>query len=256
MNQITQIHSSKPTTGFDLQITDIGQAMKLATMIANSQLVPQAFKNRPEDTLVAMMMGNEVGLNPMQAIQNIAVINGRPTIWGDAMLALVQNNPKFGAIEETFDESTMTATCKITRKGGKPHVATFSKEDAGTAGLWGKDTWVKYPKRMLQMRARGFALRNQFADALLGLITAEEAQDLPIEMNQSIDHYQENPVVLQTNEEYYSQEKFEKIFPAWAEKIKSGERTPKQIIDFMKSKTPLTQQQIDLLTSIEVEAEK
>ncbi len=54
----------------------------------------------------------------------------------------------------------------------------ISKEDAKKAGLWGKaGPWSQYPKRMLQMRARSFALRDKFADALSGLIMAEEAQD-------------------------------------------------------------------------------
>jgi hypothetical protein len=166
-------------TGFDLQVTDMGSAMQLATMIANSQLAPKNFQGKPEDTLVAMMMGNELGLNPMQSIQNIAVVNGRPCVWGDAMLALVQNHPSFGGIEESFDDATMTAKCTVWRKNGTKHTQVFSQADATTAGLWGRNTWKQYPKRMLAMRARGFALRNQFADALLGLITTEEAYDIP-----------------------------------------------------------------------------
>ena len=169
-------------SGFNLSVESMDQAMNMATMIANSQLAPQNYKGRPEDTLVAMMMGNELGLNPMQSIQNIAVINGKPSIYGDAMLALVQNHPAFGGIEESFDDSTMTANCTVWRKGGTKHTQTFSKRDAESSRLWGKKgPWTDYPKRMLAMRARGFALRNQFADALLGLISAEEAQDMPIE---------------------------------------------------------------------------
>jgi hypothetical protein len=61
-------------------------------------------------------------------------------------------------------------------------VAKFSVEDAKRAGLWGKQgPWSAYPKRMMQMRARGFALRDAFPDVLKGLITAEEAQDYPDE---------------------------------------------------------------------------
>lgn len=169
-------------SGFDLQPKDMGEAMQLATMICNSQLAPKNYQRKPEDTLVAMMMGNELGLNPLQAIQNIAVINGRPSIYGDALMALVQNHPAFGGISESFDESTMTATCVVWRKGGEKHTQTFSQNDAQKANLWGKQgPWSQYPKRMLTMRARGFALRNQFADALAGLITREEAEDMPVE---------------------------------------------------------------------------
>ena len=170
------------TKGFDLAVTSFDEAENLARRISNSALAPQSYRGKVDDTLVAMMMGNELGLNPIQAIQNIAVINGKPSIYGDAMLALVQNHPKFGGINETYDDTTKTALCEIWRKGGEKHVQTYSKSDAERAGLWGrKGPWTQYPQRMLAMRARGFALRNQFADALCGLISAKEAHDLPVE---------------------------------------------------------------------------
>jgi hypothetical protein len=72
------------------------------------------------------------------------------------------------------------AVCVAKRKGRKPVTARFSVEDAKRAGLWGKQgPWSAYPKRMMQMRARGFALRDAFPDVLKGMITAEEAQDYP-----------------------------------------------------------------------------
>ena len=127
--------------------------------------------------------------NPRK-LQNIAVINGRPCVWGDALPALAQNHPAWGGMEESFDDETMTATCTVWRKGGPRHSQSFSRADAEDAGLWGKrgnngqpTPWITYPKRMLQLRARGFALRNQFADALAGLITREEAIDMPQEID-------------------------------------------------------------------------
>lgn len=170
------------TGGFALQPQNMDQAMQMAGMLARSQMVPRCYQNKPEDALVAMMMGTELGLNPIQSLQNIAVINGKPSIYGDALLALVQSHPKFGGITETFDDATMTATCTVWRKGGESnkHTVTFSMEDAKAAKLWGKQgPWQQYPKRMLRWRARGFAVRDQFADALAGLITVEEAQDMP-----------------------------------------------------------------------------
>lgn len=167
--------------GFALAPSNMNEAMRMAEMLASSGMVPKAYQNKPQDTLVAMMMGHEVGLNPIQALQNIAVINGKPSIYGDALAALVQNHPAFGGMEESFNEATMTATCTVWRKGGTKHIQTFSQADAQKAGLWDKaGPWKQYPKRMLTMRARGFALRGQFADALAGLITREEAEDMPI----------------------------------------------------------------------------
>jgi hypothetical protein len=126
-----------------------------------------------------------MGLAPMQALQNIAVINGKPSVYGDAMMALVQASPVCEDIEEYIENEGTTnpiAVCVAKRKGRKPVVAKFSVEDAKRAGLWGKGgPWTAYPKRMLQMRARGFALRDAFPDVLKGMITAEEAQDYPDE---------------------------------------------------------------------------
>ena len=168
--------------GFAMNPANLQEAMQLANMLAGSQVVPKYYQGKAQDALVAMMMGAEIGLNPIQSLQNIAVINGRPSIWGDAMVALVQNHPAFGGIEESFDDATMTASCTVWRNGGPRQTQTFSEVDAKKAGLWNKaGPWQQYPKRMLQLRARGFALRNQFADAIAGLITAEEAQDMPIE---------------------------------------------------------------------------
>ena len=160
------------------------QAMKLAKGIATSSFCPKQYQNKPGDILVAMQMGAEVGLKPMQALQGIACINGTPTIWGDAMVALCRSHDDFESIEEFIDKkdkNNLEAVCKVKRKGEPMCVRTFSQDDARTAGLFSKGgPWKSYPKRMLQMRARGFALRDTFADALKGLKSAEEVRDYQV----------------------------------------------------------------------------
>lgn len=159
------------------------EAMEFSERLSNSQMVPKNYQGKPTDILVAMQWGFEIGLAPMQALQNISVINGKPSVYGDAAMALVQASPVCEDVEEYFEgEGTPNpiAVCIAHRKGRKPVTAKFSVEDAKRAGLWGKQgPWSAYPKRMLQMRARGFALRDAFPDVLKGLITAEEAQDYP-----------------------------------------------------------------------------
>lgn len=165
---------------FSLAPTTFSEAMTFARIAAHSSLVPKSYAGRPNDCLLAIQMGAELGLQPMQAIQNIAVINGRPSLWGDAMLAACQASPAFADINETFDEPTMTATCAVKRRGRETSVVrTFSRDDAELAQLWGKTgPWKQYPKRMLQMRARGFALRDAFPDVLRGFQCAEEQRDV------------------------------------------------------------------------------
>ena len=177
----TEISTQRASTGLALATFD--DAYRFAKMVSASEFAPKDFKGKPESCLLAIQHGSEVGLSPMQSLQSIAVINGRPTIWGDAALALVQSSPVCEYVREYIegDGDAMTAVCEAKRRGyPAPTVSRFSMADAKRAGLAGKSgPWSQYPGRMLALRARGFALRNAFADALRGLITAEEAQDYP-----------------------------------------------------------------------------
>jgi hypothetical protein len=168
----------------------LDEAMRFSDMLAKSQMVPKAYQGKPEDVLVAVQWGRELGLAPLQALQNIACINGKPSVYGDAAMALVQASSVCENIEEFFeneDTSAMVAVCIARRKGRTPVTVKFSIDDAKRAGLWGKTgPWQQYPKRMMQMRARGFALRDAFPDVLKGLITAEEAQDYPTQGEKDI----------------------------------------------------------------------
>jgi hypothetical protein len=161
--------------------SNIGEAMQLADILAKSDWVPKEHRGKPGNVLVCMQFAEELGMPILAALQNVAVINGKPSIWGDMALALVRKHPDCEGVVETFDAQTKTARCEVRRRGQpEPIVAEFSIEDAKRAGLAGKaGPWKQYPQRMLQMRARGFALRDSFPDALKGVITAEEAMDYP-----------------------------------------------------------------------------
>lgn len=173
--------TTTPARGLALQSFD--DAWRFWQMVAKTPFAPKDFQNKPEACLLAGQHGAELGLGPMQSLQCIAVINGRPTIWGDAALALVQSSPVCEFVSESVDGDgeQMVATCVAKRRGyPAPSAVKFTVADAKKAGLWGKSgPWTQYPKRMLQLRARGFALRDAFPDVLKGLVTAEEAQDYP-----------------------------------------------------------------------------
>jgi hypothetical protein len=173
--------STQRAGGLALQSFD--DAFRFAKMVAASEFAPKDFRGKPESCLLAIQHGAEIGLSPMQSLQNIACINGRPAIWGDAALALVVGSHVCEYVTEGVDGEgdKMVAMCFAKRRGyEKATIVRFSVEDAKKAGLWGKSgPWTQYPKRMLQLRARGFALRDAFPDVLRGLVTAEEAQDYP-----------------------------------------------------------------------------
>jgi len=174
----TALATTEKAKPFQVVPKTMQEAMDFAKVIADSDLAPKDFKGKPGNVMIAMQMGAEVGLSPMASIQNIAVINGRPSLWGDSMLAVCQTHKDFEGIEEYFDEQG-TAVCTIKRKGFVPHTQTFSLKDVTLGGYDKKPgPWQTSRKRMMQMRARAFALRDRFADALRGLVMAEEAMDM------------------------------------------------------------------------------
>lgn len=162
-------------------------AYRMANMICQSALVPKAYFNKPQDVLIAMEMGRALNLSPLSAVQNIAVINGRPSLYGDGVLAVCSGHREFEDIKENRimgqDGKICGYECSVKRKGRTEVNRKFTIEDAKTANLWGKQgPWTSYPERMLQMRARGFALRDSFADALGGVRIAEEVMDYEIDI--------------------------------------------------------------------------
>ena len=181
MSNESEITTVQGNQGF-MRVSTLDSAMQISELIAKSSFCPKGLSGRPGDILVCLQMGQELGLKPMQALQNIAVINGRPSLWGDAMLGVCRQSPDFEFIKENYDEATETAFCVVKRRNEPEFIQKFSKDDAIKAKLWNKEgPWTSYPRRMQQMRARGFALRDSFPDLLRGIIVKEEADDMPPE---------------------------------------------------------------------------
>jgi hypothetical protein len=239
----TEITTQKQT--FSLAPKDLDEAMRFADMLASASIVPKDYIGKPGNVLVAIQWGMELGLQPMQAMQSIAVINGRPSLWGDAMLALVKAHPAFEWIKEDCDGNI--ATCTVKRRGEPEVTQSFSLEEAKKAGLTGKQgPWTEYPKRMLQMRARGFALRDAFPDALRGVISAEEARDTPAERDMGAAEVVSSrpaapaaPAALPD----YSQSAFADNLPKWSAAILSGKLTADEVITRASTKGVLSEAQ-------------
>lgn len=164
---------------FSLVPKDFDQALQFAKLMASSDMVPKDYRGKPANILVAVQMGLDLRLSPMQALQNICVINGRPCLWGDALLAIVKSHPHCRGVIETYEEVSQRAVCIVRRHGHPDTERFFDVTKAKTAGLWGKPgPWTTHPDRMLQLRARSFACRDAFPDALKGISSAEEVTDI------------------------------------------------------------------------------
>lgn len=193
-----------------LEPKSLGELIKYADYISHSSLVPKSFNGSPADIVVAVQLGTSIGLSVAQSLQNIAVINGKPSIYGDMMLALCKRSPLCEWVKEEITgnkQEEWVATCTVKRKGYPDVVSVFSWKDAVNTKIIEKATkpnnkgwvnenspWLTYPKRMLQMRARGFALRDAFPDLLNGFISAEEARDYPTQQDEPSVRLESKPV--------------------------------------------------------------
>lgn len=232
---------------FDLRPRNFEQALTFSDYLADSDMVPKDFKGRPGNCLIAIQWGAELGLKPLQAMQNLAIINGRPSLWGDAVIALARSSPLCEFIIETDDGHT--ATCRVKRRGEPEQSRTFSMDDATTAGLQGKaGPWTQYPKRMRQMRARAFALRDVFPDVLRGLPIAEEVMDMPTERHMgAVDEVKpaEKPALPA-----YAQADFDKNLPAWTKTVAAGKKTASEVLATLQTKAAFTEQQKAVILSL------
>ncbi|MCQ2594803.1 MAG: recombinase RecT [Treponemataceae bacterium] len=176
MNELSAINTTN-----SLMPQTFEERYKMAGVLAKSGLIPAGL-NSPEKVCVALQWGLELGLSPMVAVNNIAVVNGKPTLSADIMNAICRHNPEYGGIE-WVEQSDKCAELKLTRISAngikEVTIGRYTIEDARNAGLLVKDNWKKYPVRMLKHRALSYALRDAFPDALAGIYMPEEMENIP-----------------------------------------------------------------------------
>lgn len=147
--------------------------------LAKSQVVPMAYIGKPANVFAAIMYGKELGIPGMTALQNIAVINGKPTLGTDMFLGLAMRHPEWGGYEitENTEKKCTVKVHRVNARSGKTATfeASFTIEEAINAGLVKVGgSWDKWRKRMLKHRATAFALRDAFPDVLSGMYQLEE----------------------------------------------------------------------------------
>lgn len=168
----------------------------LVGMVIGAGLAPDSYCNDRKKMAIGVLKGLEIGVAPLTALANIAIINGRPCIWGDLAMALVQNR---GVLVRVLENEIGTKPVEGTETsaiaddyGYEVHlwragqegawIGRFTVGDAKRARLWmnpKRPPWMLYPRRMLLLRARAFALRDGFADCLAGMGLREEVEDIP-----------------------------------------------------------------------------
>ena len=156
----------------ELKISDNWEILREQTMtLVKSGFLPPSIKT-PEQAIAIAMTGKELGIGMMEAFRSINVIQGKPTLSPQLMLALANRTGQLEDIK--IDSSDERCIVTVTRKGREPHSETFGIKEASDLGLIGRDNYKKQPSVMFKWRALAANLRVTFPDVELGFYTPEE----------------------------------------------------------------------------------
>lgn len=189
---ITKLINNPALSKDGIIFKDFNELVRFSQMVAGSDLAPKEDKGKPANIFAKIQMGAEVGLTAMQSIHSFAIINNRPTMWGDAIPGLVYSSglseyieikevgdmPDSKMLVKDFPKSYGFEVSSKRKDNGQESAFTFTVADATRAGLWNTNVWAKYPKIMLKNRARTFLLRDLYPDVFKGIHTTEEMRDV------------------------------------------------------------------------------
>lgn len=155
-------------------LSNMDEAWKVAGMLAKSGLMPDALKGKPEDILVVLMTGAELGLSPMQSIREVYVVKGKGFVGALLRVALVKQSSQ--CIRWKLVESTeQVAVIETERRGEGVTRMQYALKDAERAGLLGNDNYKKNPALMLRRRCATQLADEVYPDVVRGVGAVEDA---------------------------------------------------------------------------------
>jgi hypothetical protein len=209
----------------NFKIVSMETARRFAEVIVDTNFCPESLVkncNKRENAIInvaiAILSGMELGMSPLNSLRSFCIINGTPTLWGNAKNALAIQSGNLLKIEAEYFgvEHTMDWGCKVTVFRKNPEMsftADFTMKDAEKAGLLSKNNW-HYPKKMLYNRAKQTAFNEIFADCYFNIYSTEEIEELP--MREVVENTPDN--IREKSEE--------NLIKRYAEKVKEEETQP------------------------------
>lgn len=157
--------------------TTITEVTDLAERLSKSELLPKELRGKMSNVLVTILAGQEMGLSPMASLRNFHVIEGKPVLSADGMVALCLGSGKAAYFRRTAESDT-SVTYETLRVGeDKPQSCTWTMQQAKGAALDKKDNWRLFPRAMLAARAKAELARDVYPDVLAGCFTEDEVGD-------------------------------------------------------------------------------
>lgn len=161
-------------------------AYRTAGMLSKSGLVPEIYRNSPENCLIAIDLANRQGISPMLVMQNLYVIKGKPAWSGSFCAAAINGCGKFTPLEYVFvgEPGTPSDGCFARATRLSNHAVcvsdTITMQMAKDEGWLDKSgsKWKTMRRQMMMYRAASFFARAHCPEVLLGIQTVEEVQDV------------------------------------------------------------------------------
>lgn len=163
----------------------MNQSFRMARMLSSSALVPDSYRNSPENCVVAIDIANRMGISPLMVMQSLYVVKGKPSWSGSFCAAAINGSGRFTPLEFEFvgEEGKPSWGCYATAirvaNGKRCYSDTVTMQMAIAEGWVGKpgSKWKTMPRQMMMYRAAAFFARAHCSDILLGYYTVEEIQD-------------------------------------------------------------------------------
>ncbi len=158
-------------------------ARRQASALAASDLVPQAFRDKPANCLLVLEVANRLGASVFMVMQNADVIHGRVALRATFLIGCVNNSKRFTVLRFQYDGAGSTRSCYAyatdRETGDKVQGPTVDIAMANAEGWSTKagSKWKTMPDLMLAYRAGAFFSRLYASDLTLGMHTTDELED-------------------------------------------------------------------------------
>lgn len=164
----------------------MNMSFRTARMLSCSALVPDSYKQSPENCLVAIDIANRMGVSPLMVMQNLYVVKGKPSWSGSFCAAAINGCGRFSPLEYVFvgEQGKPSWGCYATAvrlsNGVRCMSDVITMDMAQMEGWLNKpgSKWKTMPRQMMMYRAAAFFARAHCSDILLGYYTVEEVQDV------------------------------------------------------------------------------
>ena len=192
-NEIVKV---KPDFSVAREVMPLDKLMEMSQMLSQSTIVPDTYRNRPENCFIALDMASRMGMSPIVIMQSLFVIQGRPSWSGQAIASMIRANPTLRNVNLEYVGERGTAswgayvTAERVSDGRVLKGTTVTLGMAKAEGWLDKkgSKWLTMPEQMLAYRAYAFFGRVHVPELMMGLQTAEEVLDVqPVEQEELVE---------------------------------------------------------------------